>query len=122
MIFNHLDFNNYENKYWPACLPFLGVDNLDWKPEKKLLKTELTAINSRNYSKMQNTCYENLFYYTYQSVILINEIIGSEIARNKFFRTTSITNSCCIEQIKPTNYLNYFYQKDNNILKNFLIY
>ena len=117
MIFNHLDFNNYENKYWPACLPFLGVDNLEWKPEKKLLKSELSSINSRNYSKMKNTCYENLFYYTYQSVILINDIIGSEIARNKFFRTTSITNSCCIEQIKPTNYLNYFYQKDNNIKK-----
>ena len=89
---------------------------LDWKPDKKLLQNELSALNGKNYKKMINVANQNIFYMTESIHFLINKIVNNEVIRNKFFKTTMITNSCCLENIfEYEPYYKYFIKKDSSI-------
>ena len=67
---------------------------------------------------MNNTALQNIFYISSQLSFIINEIIDSEIVRNKFFKTTTITNSCCIENINSyLPYYGYYMEKNNEVKK-----
>jgi hypothetical protein len=117
-IFNVLNFDLYENNLWRDFLPHMTII-LDWKPDKKLLKGELKDIKGKNYKKMLDVADQNIFHMSYQIIFLINKIIDTEIVRNKFFKTTHITNSCCLDllNIKSgiTPYYSYFKTFDKDI-------
>ena len=117
-IFKYLDFNSYKNKLWTQFLPFLELRNFNYKMEKKLSESDLKLINGKNYSKMLLSSYENLFYYSNQSMYLINKVVEDEAIRNKFYKSASITNSCCLELLRPPNFHNYFFEKDPSIEQN----
>jgi hypothetical protein len=114
-IYNVLNFDLYENNLWKDFLPHMKVV-LDWKPDKKMLKSELKDIKGTNYMKMYDVCRQNIFYISYKIVYLINKIIDNEDVMNKFYKSTQITNSCCINILnsKP-NYYTYFINKNKDI-------
>ena len=114
-ITNKLDFTLYENNLWPDFLPHMNI-HVDWQPDKKLLKKELELVKGSNFKKMLDVCHQNLFYNTYQIAFLINKAVNNEMVLNKFFKTTTITNSCCLEQLPANNYYNYFTSKNKEII------
>lgn len=116
-IFKILDFSLYGNNLWRDFLPHM-MFNIDWKPDKRLLKKELKLLSGKNFEKMKNTALQNIFYISSQLSYLINQIIYDEIVRNKFFKTALITNSCCIENINSyLPYYQYFMGKNKDIRK-----
>ena len=114
-IYNVLNFDLYENNLWKDFLPHMKVA-LDWKPDKKLLKSELKEIKGSNYIKMYDVCRQNLFYMTYQIVFLINKVIDKEDVMNKFYKSTQISNSCCTDILNTVeDYYTYFKKKNKDI-------
>jgi hypothetical protein len=115
---NEYNFDTYEHKHWDTFKPNIaGYISLINKPERKLFKKDLKNMTSANYNKILTICNENILYYSNIIFYLINKIVKEEILRNKYFKSTTISNSCCLTLLPSNNYLDYFINIDKDIKK-----
>ena len=115
---NEYNFDSYEHKHWETFKPNLtGYISLINKPKRKLFKKDLKNMTSTNFYKILTLCNENILYYSNIILYLINKIVKEEILRNKYFKSTTITNSCCLTLLPNKNYLDYFINIDKDIQK-----
>ena len=111
------EFDNYYTNYWKEFKPRIEVNDINWVPEKILNQANLKEITINNIDKMYNVGIENSIYYSLNVINKINNVIENSISFNK----VGLLNNCCLEKYnenKKINYMDYFYTKNSDIVKN----
>ena len=115
-ILNVRNFETYIHSKWNSFKPDMsGYKKIINKPERKPYEKDLKDLNSKNYNKLLDSCNSYISYNSNVIFYLINKIVKDEIVLNKFFKTTLVTNSCCLDTMPNNNYINYFEKIDKDI-------
>ena len=111
------EFDNYYTNHWKEFKPRLAFNDISWVPEKLLNTANLKEITYNNIDKMIYVGLENSVYYALNVINKMNSVVENSVSFNK----VGLLNNCCVEQYSETkklNYMDYFYKKNNDILKN----
>ena len=115
-ILNVRNFETYIHSKWNSFKPDMsGYKKIINKPERKPYEKDIKDLNSKNYNKLLDSCNSYISYNSNVIFYLINKIVKDEIVLNKFFKTTLVTNSCCLDTMPNNNYINYFEKIDKDI-------
>jgi hypothetical protein len=110
-------FETYYTNNWKTFTPRLHHININWSPEKILNSANLKELSVTTYNRILDVGRENCVFYSLNIIDSINHIIEkSDKSNNK-----GLSNYCCADSFNSTkqyDYMNFFTERDPNIIKN----